>query len=410
MQDHTFHFAPAKGQGADQNAVKAHNRALLLTHLRKRPGISRAELASLTGLNRSTVSVLIQELLVARLVTEQGVRYGALGRPRTQLFLDSERYALLGATLETDHLAVVVTTLGAQVLQYHREPFRRQEDPAAVLRQLEEVIGRVQRRTERTILGLGLGVAGMVDASQGRLIRADHFGWRNVFLQQPLEEWLGLPVAVERTSHAALLGEQYFGAARDVASALYIDVQARGIGGSIMVQHEVFAGSQHLGGEFGHMSIQYDGPRCTCGSHGCWEVLASEDAALRYAAQDPGLRQEELTFSHLVALAYEGSQAAQRALADMGTFLGIGIANLINAYNPEMVIVGGRVTSAGELVWGPMRRTVAQRALQEAQCSLRIVPAALGEQSAAVGSACLVFRLLLTSPAQIPALTTNGTS
>jgi len=396
-------------QSADHNLIKTINRNLVLTHLRNSPGISRAELAKLTGLTRGTVSTIIQDLLDAGLVVEKGTSQGAVGRPSTQLMLDTDRHALIGATLETDHLSVVVTTLGADILFAHDETFRNQGNPEAVLDQLGQVLASILHSTTRHVLGIGVGVAGIVDAREGVLVRADHYGWHQVPIRQPLAERLGTQVEVERSSHAALLGEQYFGAARDASHVLYVDVEARGIGGSYSAQDELIAGWRHFGCEFGHMTIEPAGPLCVCGNHGCWEMLASEKAALRFA-QEGGLNVADLTFPQLVALAYQGNSMAQAALHRMGTYLGIGLANLMNIYDPQLVIVGGRVTSAGELVWGPMRRTLAERALAEIHQDVRIVPATLGERSTTVGSACLVFRSLLTSPSTFQAVAGTGRS
>jgi glucokinase len=201
-----------------------------------------------------------------------------------------------------------------------------------------------------------------------------------------MAERLGLPVFVDNDATAAMLAEWRFGAAHGCGDALLITV-GTGIGGGIVAGGELVRGAQGAAGEFGHMTIDYDGPLCPCGAHGCLEAFVSGTALAR-EARALGL---DVTAAQVAELAHDGHVGARALVAEMGTRLGTGIANLVNAFNPEVVVVGGGVLALGDLLLEPAREEVARRALAPSRDLVRIVPTRFGAESGMLGAAVLAL-------------------
>lgn len=267
----------------------------------------------------------------------------------------------------------------------------------AVVEAVQEVCARagIDRSAAR---GVGVGAPGPLDHESGVVFEPPNMpGWRDVPLAEMLSPRLGLRVAVENDANAAAMGERWVGAGAGTDDLIYITVST-GIGGGLILGGRLYRGVTGTAGEVGHMVIEAGGPRCGCGRLGCLEALASGTAIARearaavLAGQPTSLSVipvERLEAEDVALAARDGDPLARKVFARAAAALGTGIANLVNLFNPAMVIVGGGVARAGDLLFGPVRRIVHQEAFERPGAAVRIVPAALGDDVGVVGAAAV---------------------
>jgi glucokinase len=243
----------------------------------------------------------------------------------------------------------------------------------------------------------------LVDPRTGVANTTVHLPLRDVPLRDVMAERLGVPVAVDNDANAAMVAEHRHGAAAGTTCAALLTL-GTGIGGGIVVENEVVRGAHGGAGEWGHMVIDADGPLCTCGNRGCLEMLVSGTAlgrAARRAAEElpdsafgrAAAAGREITGMLATELAHDGDAVARDVVASMGHYLGVGIGNVVNILNPEVVVVGGGVIAAGELLLEPARAVVKERALAPSREQVRIVPTRFGDASGMIGAAVLAMDL-----------------
>jgi glucokinase len=290
-------------------------------------------------------------------------------------------------------------------LQVHHRAYRsaRGADQAEVLDTVVSAVAEVRSAAGEDVAAVGFGIPCLMDDQSGMAMMAVNLPVAEVAFASLMAERLDLPVFVDNDANAAMLAEHRFGAARGTRNAVLLTV-GTGIGGGLVIDGKVYRGSTGGGAELGHTVIEVDGPPCqgNCPNHGCLESLASGTAlareALRVARGAPesalGRALEsgrEVTGALVTELAHDGDQASRDVVALIGMRLGVGIANLVNIFNPEVVVVGGGVIAAGEMLLGPARSVVAQRALPPLRDAVRIVPAHFGAESGMLGAAALAL-------------------
>lgn len=274
----------------------------------------------------------------------------------------------------------------------------RKETLEIMIEAVEEV-----RAASPDVVAVGFGIPALVQRDTGVSRWSTHLPLEEVPFRDLMSERLGLPVAVDNDSTVALIAEHRFGAARGVSHAALIAL-GTGIGGGLLLDGRIYRGADGLGAELGHIVVDFDGADCQgdCPGRGCLEVLASGTAigvAGREAARgrpDSELAKREaagreITGALVTELAHDGDPAAVEALAEVGRRLGAGITSVVNALNPEVVVIGGGAVAAGELLLGPAREVVASRALPPVRERVRIVPAHFGDESGMLGAALLAL-------------------
>lgn len=388
----------------DQQLLKQINRMALVRQLCRQPGLSRAALAESVGLTKSTVSLLVRELLDEGWLTESELRTtGALGRRATPLQLDGSRLALLGADLGIGSARLVASSLLGEVLAERELPYANPADPAAciaaVAAALVELAGAAGELAGRSVLGIGVGLQGVVDDATGMLHYAPHLGWRNIdvatilrahFAGTPLTD---LPLFIQNEANVAALAELEFSDQVDADPLIYLSI-GYGVGAGIIVNGRLMTGLYGFAGEVGHTILQQGGPPCSCGRRGCADALIGLQALMDEVYGKPAaIGQAQL--ERLFAQAEAGEPAAGKAVEAAGRHLGVLLNNLWVAFDPMCIVIGGAALGLGERFLQPGRRVL------EDYASATLLPAPVirtprfGHQAIAIGGCAMVRHYLM---------------
>lgn len=379
---------------ASSGTARDINRRILLDLIRTRQPISRADLARQTGLQRSTVSLITEQLIAERWICEGPVAHAPRGRRPTLLHLNVDRARIVGVDVRPGVTTIGLADPNSQFSR--RESFATDREPDAFLCELARRIN-VWRHAEPQIAleGIGVSLPGRVDLETGRLVFAPNLGWRDVALQAPLELATGLPVVMENAANACALAEIWFGESRGAMRDLAAVTVSEGIGVGIIANGQLLRGAGGLAGEFGHVALNEDGgPRCVCGNVGCWEAYASNRAALAWYHE--AARKRKVTFDQLLDLAERGDATANETIARMAHYLGLGIAGLVTGLAPARVIVVGELTRLWDRMEAPLLRVVQARA---PLARATIVPGKDGEHARLRGTVALVMQQHFGLPA-----------
>jgi len=293
---------------------------------------------------------------------------------------------------------------GSRLFGAHTEPTRAAEGADAVIarmaRMVNETVSQVLREAEvgrEAILGIGLGAPGTVDRDHGMVLDAPNLDWHNFPLAERMTAMTGLPVKIDNDANCATYGEWWLGAARGGRNVIGITI-GTGVGGGIIIDRQVYHGSTDAAGEIGHITIDLNGRRCGCGNYGCLEAYASGTAIALRARE--ALHNDEssilpslvggdparITAAVVYKAAGEGDALALEIVRDTAKYLGAGLANLLNVFNPDIVVVAGGVTHAGDALFGPLRTEVRRRAFRSVSDACRIVPGTLPGTAGVVGA------------------------
>ena len=381
---------------ASQDDVRRHNLATLLRLLHVRGATSRADLTAITGLNRSTVKGLTAELVEAGLVREHSpVGRGQAGRPSIGVEPASDVY-VLALDVSVDHLTAARIGLGGVRLERRRlRQDTRDHDVSRTLARLSRMVEDLLAGAPPAgvCVGIGVGVCGVVSAHDGVVRFAPNLGWVDVPLRALLTDCLDttLPVDLGNDGDLGAMAEHLRGAGRGVSDLVFVSGEV-GIGGGVVVDGRLIRGVGGYAGEIGHMSVDPRGARCRCGRRGCWETQISDEAVLAATSAPEGTSLEQ------VLAAYAEGQAWTRAGVErVGRSLGRGVANLVNIFNPELIVFGGAVRHI-YLATEPLVREALRDALVAPSEHVQLAVAGLGDDSVAVGAAELAFTPLLEDP------------
>jgi predicted NBD/HSP70 family sugar kinase len=391
-------------QVATSETARDINRRIVLNLIRTHQPISRAELARHSGLQRSTVSVIAEQLIKERWITEGANGHTARGRRPTFLHLNKERVGIIGINIRPITTTLALADLDANFLAQDSLP-----TPADPKQFVSELVPRVRKlmetRPELTCEGIGVSLPGRVDLASKRLVFAPNLGWRDFDLKTPLEKATRLPVELENAANSCALSEICFGRRAEGLSNLVIVTVSEGIGCGLILNHQLVHGSTGTAGEFGHAALIQDGLECSCGNRGCWEMYASNSAAVRYYSQasstSRGRRavtlEKTISFDHLLRLAEQGDNKALEALRQMATHLGLGLAPLVAGLAPDMIVIVGEVTRAWNQVGPIIKETVRQHSFTRAET--QIVPSDPITQPRLRGTIALVLLKHFGAPA-----------
>lgn len=381
---------------------RALNRSAVLNMIKTHGPISRAEVARRTGLSAATVTGITAELIADGLVLEKAPGDSRGGRPPILLTLNPRGGYVVGLKLTESETIGALTDLEATVIAKRTADFTEHSPEKAVETMARVVTALATQGSVRKnqLLGVGVGLAGIVDGAYGVLRQSPYLGWRDVPLRDMLQARVRVPVYIDNDVNTLTLTEKWFGAGQGIDNFLTVTV-GRGVGLGVVVNGQFYRGVRGGAGEFGHTVVEPDGPLCDCGKHGCLETFVGDPGLLRMAAE--AAHRGEIpdpvdSVDVLLALAQAGNPAARAVFTRAGDVLGRGIANLINVFNPQRIIIGGEGVRAGDWLFGPMRASVARHVMPGLgdDTEIRIDP--WGDDAWARGAASLVLRELFESP------------
>ncbi len=387
------------GKG-DNRAIREVNRSIVLDLVRRGGQISRTELAKRSRLTKPTVSAIVEELIDGGVVREVGFGSSGSGggRPARMLEFNEAAAAYLGI-----HFGVRATTVAVADAQGTIRLVRRRASvigsPSRTLATLGPLVTEVLRAAKiprSRVEGAGATVPGLIDQETGICVLAPNLRWHDFPLRKALTSELRVPVTVNNITQAAAVAEGRVGAARGARSYVWLYVGS-GVGAGVVIDGQLFFGRRGFSGEIGHCPVVEDGPVCACGRRGCLEAVASSMALTRaaeaaIAAQEPTRLSRvrgPLDPAAIAAAAREGDGVARRILEQASEHLGRGISYLLNVLNPEMVVLGGPVAQAGEVVLSAVRASVERHALLPK--GVAIVPSALGDRAEITGAVLLAM-------------------
>lgn len=378
-----------KAQAARLNTIRDINRQIVLNYVREREPISRAEISRETDLQRSTISAIVDSLKSEGLVEEVGEGESTGGRRPTLLRLRSKGAIALGVAVTPTRTTVASSDLAGRVIS--QQEFLTDEDPDKTIEAVVAAAREFKRR-EPGLEAVGISLPGLVDPATGNVIYVPYFKWRDLPIAEQIASALGLPVVIDNDANALALAELWFGRPEVMDARDFILVfVAEGVGTGIIFDGQVYRGKRGAAGEFGHMIIGPDAPvPCSCGSRDCWEAFSSERAAIARYLKLTGKPSGAPSFNHLVDRAVKGEAHARAALIDTAHSLGVGISNLIVGFSPEVVVVGGEITRAWDLVKDALTETIAH-SVRRGLPSAKILPSTLGEGPTVRGALSLVL-------------------
>ena len=387
--------------GAHQQLLKDINRMALVRHLCAKPGLSRADLASAVGLTKSTVTMLVRELLAEGWMVERDVvATGDLGRRPTPLFIDPSRLLLMGAEVGIDSVRVVATTLTGDVLARAVTNYAAGKSAKACIGVLAAGMLKVRKQLderEHRIIGIGVGLPGGVDEGRGFLHFAPNLQWREVPVGALLAEKLadsplaGIPVYLQNEADVAAIGEMEFNPSQATDPLLYLSIN-QGVGAGVIVGDRLLTGSRGFAGEVGHIVLQINGPQCSCGRRGCAEALIGMRAMLPPAEWEISSPITEIE-RRLAQRHGDTLHAVKKA----GSYLGVLLQNLASAYDPACIVLGGSIVGLGDAFLDPALKTLNDYASAANLEPPTVQVSRFGADAVAVGAAALA-RYRLTRP------------
>lgn len=391
-------------QVATSETARDINRRIVLNLVRQHQPISRADLARRSGLQRSTVSVITEQLINEQWVIEGASGHAPRGRRPRFLHLNKERVGIIGINIRPAVTMIALADLDAQFLAQESMPTAQNPeqfiaDLSARLRNL------IKTYPEISYEGIGVSLPGRIDVVTQRMVFAPNLGWGDVDLKTPLEKATGLPVELENAANACALAEIWFGRYSEGVDNLLAVTVSEGIGGGLILNGQLVRGSTGAAGEFGHVTMVEDGLECRCGNRGCWEMYASNYAAVRYYAQEAVPQRngkandkstEAPTFDDLMRLADQGAPKAIEALERMANYLGQGIALLVTGLAPDVIVIIGEVTRVWDHIGPIVNETVKKRSFTHA--ATRIIPTDPASNPRLRGTIALVLQKHFGAP------------
>ena len=402
---------------ADQAFVREKNLSSVLRLIQTQSPISRAQLAVITGLNKSTISSLVDELLSKNFVHETGSNSGAAGRPATWLEINPKAGLIIGVELGVDFVSVAVSDLMGNIHWRRKEDTDPTEDQDKMIKQTLQIVKEAMTANTKKggrFWGLGLSTPGTVDLKEGLLIFAPNLHWHNVPFRKIFHEQTKLDIFIENDANAAAIAEHLFGAAQHNRDFLFVFAGV-GIGGGLFLNGKLYRGKNGFAGEIGHFPIMAEPSQilCHCGNYGCWETYANQYSIIQRTQTRlemkngsiiPTLMAEQnipISIPLIKQAADSGDQAAIDVFTEAGYAMGQGFAGLINIFNPEKIILGGPLSIAGDYLLPAIKETVANHSMPEFDQQTEVVLSTFGPDASLIGAIAIVADDVFAKPMSI---------
>lgn len=389
----TFYWLPAEYN------VKSFNKHAALDLIRFAAGdLSRTDIADKMGLTRAAVSLIVNDLLESGVVQEAESRSAPSGRPPVILEINPKAGMVGAIDMGATHMSIALADFTARIVHETEFPFDIKNGPEVCLATAYQNLLKLLESHGLSLSNLtavGIGVPGPVITDAGMVVSPPIMpGWDRYPIRESLEKLFGCPVTLNNDAELGALGEWAYGAGRGEKNVAYIKVGS-GIGAGLILNKQIYGGTTGAAGEIGHLTIDENGPLCSCGNRGCLEAFAGGNAIAKQGQLlvQSGKRTllselplEKITAHEVAEAARRGDLHAQEILRRAGTFIGIAIAGLINLFNPSIVIIGGGVAQIGDILTTPIRQAVRERAMHASEQSVRITTGMLGRRSLLIGA------------------------
>jgi len=381
----------------NRKLIRAINRSNVLNSIKKHDSIARTDIARELALSPATISAITAELIEDNLVFEKEAGDSKGGRRPILLAINPKGGYVIGFKLTEDNVTGVLTDLKSTVIANITNSLKG-HSTETVIRAFEDGVeellnnGKVKKSK---LLGVGIGLAGIVDSQNGILRHSPILGWSNVPLGDLLKKSLGVPVTVDNDVNTLTFNEQWYGIGQGIDNFLTVTI-GRGVGLGMVVNGQLYRGPHGSSGEFGHTVMDPDGPICDCGNRGCLEALIADPGLIKKARTVLG--DNELTMEGLMSRAQDGDDAALRIYSEAGNTLAWGIANLINVLSPGLIIISGEGVRAGDYIFEPMRSALPKYVMPGLGKDTEIQVDTWDDNAWARGAAGLVLGELFLSP------------
>ncbi|XBP68107.1 xylose repressor [Bacillus velezensis] len=372
---------------ADQAFVKKVNQKLLLNEILKNAPISRAKLSEMTGLNKSTVSSQVNTLMKENLVFEIGQGQSSGGRRPVMLVFNRKAGYSVGIDVGVDYINGILTDLEGTIVldQHHHLECGSSEITKDIL--IEMILHFIANMPQSPygLIGIGICVPGLIDKNQ-KIVFAPNSNWRDIDLKSFIQEKFNVPVFIENEANAGAYGEKVFGAAKNHDNMIYASI-GTGIGIGVIINNDLYRGVGGFSGEMGHMTIDFNGPKCSCGNRGCWELYASEKALLTSLQTI----EKKVSTQDIIDLAHLNDIETLHALQNFGFYLGIGLTNILNTFNPQAIILRNSIIESHPMVLHSIKSEVSSRVYSHLDNSYELLPSILGKNAPALGMSSIVI-------------------
>ena len=404
-----------KQAGKNLSDIKLNNQSVIFRAIREAGAISRSDLAKRTGLNPSTITHISRELLNRGMIVVAGPGKSRGGRRSSLLQINAQYAYIIAVRLSRYNIQSILTDLNLNDAIRRTFISSSLTHPAdisipTILDLIESMI--LESGLDRNqILGVGICAPGPLDAHQGILFEPPNFpGWPGTPIRQIIETKLGFPTFVDNDANAAALAEKMFGRAREIDNYVYMLFED-GVGGGLMINGDIYRGENDAAGEIGHMTIDLNGKQCSCGNFGCLELYTSlnsvEDKVRQLISSGrsslvEGLVKgdlDKISFDLIVQAALESDPVAQDAIQAFTDALTVGIVNVINSFDPEAVLLGGKIGVAKELIHERLKQQISQRLMYRGEKSVSINFSKLNFDAPLVGAFSLVLHEFFQNPA-----------
>ncbi len=386
----------------NRKLIQAINRSAVLNTIKTHGPISRTDVAQRTGLSAATVSGITAGLLQSGLILEKAIGDSSGGRRPILLVLNPSGGYVIGLKLSEEKVTGALTDLEATVIRKHTEVLDDQSVEVAVetMNRVVQLLLAEGEVNAEQFLGIGVGLAGIMDARGGILRYSPIFGWHDVPFAEMLQSRLQVPVYIDNDVNTLTITEQWFGKGQGVDNFLTITI-GRGVGMGIVVNGQIYHGGKGGAGEFGHTVVDPHGVVCECGNRGCLETFVSDPALLRMAVDSyerGDMSKKIVSMDELLVQAQHGDPKVKNVFASAGMVLGRAVANLINVLSPELIIISGEGVRAGDLLFEPMRASISKHVMSDLLADTEIQIDVWDDDAWARGAAGLVLRGLFESP------------
>lgn len=372
---------------ADQAFVKKVNQKLLLNEILKNSPISRAKLSEMTGLNKSTVSSQVNTLMKENLVFEIGQGQSSGGRRPVMLVFNKKAGYSVGIDVGVDYVNGILTDLEGTIVldQHHHLECSSPEITKDIL--IEMILHFIANMPQSPygLIGIGICVPGLIDKNQ-KIVFAPNSNWRDIDLKSFIQKKFNVPVFIENEANAGAYGEKVFGAAKNHDNMIYASI-GTGIGIGVIINNDLYRGVSGFSGEMGHMTIDFNGPKCSCGNRGCWELYASEKALLTSLQT----KEKKVSTQDIIDLAHLNDIETLHALQNFGFYLGIGLTNILNTFNPQAIILRNSIIESHPIVLHSIKSEVSSRVYSHLDNSYELLPSILGKNAPALGMSSIVI-------------------